>query len=953
MDHTDQNEDNSTFAADIFDGDVTDVCGRYFDYTWYIAKHGNLTGSPDTILAHYLKQRGAEGFDPHPLFASSWYLNRNPDVAEAGLDPFFHFLKYGGAEGRDPHPAFDAKLYIRRHPGFEAEFNNPWIHYLNHDNLLGERCDAIAEWYRNVGADDDHTAARIAAETKPVNANKIVARANTALVYLARSIDGSPADFKRFLISYHKFAAGLDHDLIIIRKGEARAPGARRAIEATLIGMPVQYIDIPDDGYDIQAYFHAAKLLTHEFVCFLNTHSEILVDDWLLKLQRPFTDPTVGVTAATASYESIQDSIMSHDKVMWMLHTERRLDLDVEAFFASRIDRWFPQKSKISERQDAVRRLIDEGMIDESVVELDDILAYRHHWANTISAEGSLSGYEIFDVKFPSPHIRSTGFMMRRAVLLDLGFELSNDRTDCMLFESGRSSLCARLARRSLKPILVGADGRAFETERWPESGTFRLGDQANVMISDNRVREFMEADDGEREILATFSWGEYRGPVPTGLRKLGHPFARGDLHPWDRLRPLARPGAPEAAARPSISVVIPTRNRLSLVKDALVTLRAQDYDNWNCIVYDNGSNEPVVDYVASLNDSRVKCVRSDAFAPVTESWNGAIDCATGDYVILTGDDDGFPPGALSKIADIVHEFDRPEFIYTSLIQFIHPMVRLDEPWGYVDKVSNGFFFHQATRPFVLDAEVAKLSVLGSLNFRRSFTYNMQACIFSKRLLGRMRRDGKIFHSPFPDYYIANVALLESKKTVVVPEPLGIQGVSRKSFGFTLFNNLPDVGAALLATDLQQDRHYSNVADQILAGPPYNTNFMITMHHVVEALGAASPSAVNMKRYRRVQIVNAINLDEEAERAGSPSDKFAKLAKDLSEEEIGWANTLRRGLGVTQTNADERAIANSIRDNASMYAPFNLAVQMQRIATGQFALLPEVYVALRTGRICV
>lgn len=953
MDHIAQTEDNNSFTPDVLDGEVADVCGRYFDYSWYAAEHGNIKGSPTDILMHYLKQRGAEGFNPHPLFASAWYLSRNPDVAEAGLDPFYHFLKYGGAEGRDPHPAFDAQLYVRRHPNLKAEFNNPWIHYINHGRRSEESSDAVVEWYRNVGEIDNHTAARIASDTAPVTTKKIVARADTALVYLARSADGSPADFKRFLISYQKFTAGVDHDLIVIRKGKARASEARRAIEATLIGVPVQYVDIPDDGYDIQAYFRAAKLLTHEFVCFLNTHSEILVEDWLLKLRRPFVDPEVGVTAATASYESIQDSIMSHDKVMWMLHTERRLDLDVEAFFASRIDRWFPNRAKISEHQDAVRRLIDEGMIDKRVVELDDILAYRHHWANTISAEGSLSGYEIFDVKFPSPHIRSTGFMMRRAVLLDLGFDLSNDRTDCMLFESGRSSLCARLARRSLKPILVGADGRAFETEQWPESGTFRLGDQANVMISDNRVREFKEADDGEKEILATFSWGEYRAPVPAGLRKLGHPFARGDLHPWDRLRPLARPQTKATAARPSISVVIPTRNRLSLVKDALVTLRAQDYDNWNCIVYDNGSNEPVFDYVVSLNDPRVKCVRSDTFAPVTESWNGAIDCATGDYVILTGDDDGFPPGALSKLADIVDEFDRPEFIYTSLIQFIHPMVRLDEPWGYVDKVANGFFFHQATRPFVLDADVAKLSVLGSLNFRRSFTYNMQACVFSKRLLDRMRRDGKIFHSPFPDYYIANVALLASKKTVVVPEPLGIQGVSRKSFGFTLFNNLPDVGAALLATDLQQDPHYLKVADQILTGPPYNTNFMITMHHVVEALGAASPSAVDMKRYRRVQILNAINLDEDAERTGTSSGKFYELVKDLSGEEIAWANTIRRGLGTTQTNAEERAIANRIRDNATMYAPFNLAVQMHRIATGQFALLPEVYVALRTGQICV
>jgi hypothetical protein len=642
---------------------------------------------------------------------------------------------------------------------------------------------------------------------------------------------------------------------------------------------------------------------------------------------------------------------MANDKAIWLVNTERHIDPDVRSFFASRINQWFPDGLPVSEQLGATQKLIDQDLIDKSTVDLDEVLAYRQHWADAIAAEGPLSGYEIFDVKFPSPHIRSTGFLIRRDVLLDLGFDLSNDRTDCMLFESGRTSLCARLARRSLKPILVGADGRAFETERWPESDTFRLGDQANVMISDNRVREFEVADEGEREILATFSWGEYRKPVPAALGKLGFSFARGDLHPGDRLRPRVRPEVKTSTTRPLITVVIPTRNRLSLVKDALVTLRAQDYDNWNCVIYDNCSDEPVGEYVRSLNDPRVTCGRSETFVPVTDSWNGAIDSATGDYVILTGDDDGFPPGALCKIAELVDKFDQPDFIYTSLIQFIHPMVMLDEPWGYVDKVANGFFFHQARRPFILDAELARLAVLGSLNFRRSFTYNMQACIFSKRLLERLRRDGKIFHSPFPDYYIANVALIESRKTVVVPEPLGIQGVSRKSFGFTLFNNMPDAGAALLATDLKRDPIFLRVEDQILDGPPYNTNFMITMHHVAEALRSSCPSAVDMRRYRRVQIMNAIILDFEAEEKGAAFGKYDSLLGHLNESEIAWAGNIKRRVEASAADNKERANVDRIRANASMYAPFHLTVQMHRLATGQFALLPELYVALRTGRL--
>jgi hypothetical protein len=326
MDQNNQTQVNAVSGIGEPESDVTEICGRYFDDAWYISKYGEISGTPADVLTHYLSQGGAEGFDPHPLFASAWYLKRNPDVAEAGLNPFYHFIKYGGAEGRDPHPAFDSQAYMRQHPDFEADFKNPWIHYLNSRDLPEALGDAIADWYRAVVCSDAETASRVDARNTPTAANKLVAKSNVAVVYLARSADGSAADFKRFLVSYQKYKSGMAHDLVIIRKGQARSPDARRAIESALFGISVQYIDIDDDGFDIQAYLKVAKSLTHEFVCFLNTHSEIRADDWLLKLHGPFADPGVGVTAATASYESIQDSIMANDKAIWLVNTERHID---------------------------------------------------------------------------------------------------------------------------------------------------------------------------------------------------------------------------------------------------------------------------------------------------------------------------------------------------------------------------------------------------------------------------------------------------------------------------------------------------------------------------------------------------------------------------------------------------------------------------------------------------
>ena len=66
---------------------------------------------------------------------------------------------------------------------------------------------------------------------------------------------------------------------------------------------------------------------------------------------------------------------------------------------------------------------------------------------------------------------------------------------------------------------------------------------------------------------------------------------------------------SPETEATPSgepkrlISIVIPTHNRLDLVKEAIETVRRQTGNGRELIVFDNASTESVVSYVESLND--------------------------------------------------------------------------------------------------------------------------------------------------------------------------------------------------------------------------------------------------------------------------------------------------------------------------------------------------------------
>jgi hypothetical protein len=119
---------------------------------------------------------------------------------------------------------------------------------------------------------------------------------------------------------------------------------------------------------------------------------------------------------------------------------------------------------------------------------------------------------------------------------------------------------------------------------------------------------------------------------------------------------------------------------------------------------------------------------------------------------------------------------------------------------------------------------------------RRNFAFNMQSLVFSRELLSRLAVDGKVFHTPFPDYYIANVAFGMADRIVAHPRPLTIAGVSRQSFGYTLFNNLEEAGAQLLNTDLKQHESFEKCRTYILPGPAYQTNYVVTMQQVRETL---------------------------------------------------------------------------------------------------------------------
>ena len=75
---------------------------------------------------------------------------------------------------------------------------------------------------------------------------------------------------------------------------------------------------------------------------------------------------------------------------------------------------------------------------------------------------------------------------------------------------------------------------------------------------------------------------------------------------------------------RALFSILLPSRNRLELLRHAIDSVLRQDAD-LEIVIADNASEESYSDYVSSLGAIAARSVRSKRPLTVTENWNRAL----------------------------------------------------------------------------------------------------------------------------------------------------------------------------------------------------------------------------------------------------------------------------------------------------------------------------------------
>ncbi|MBI4341884.1 MAG: glycosyltransferase family 2 protein [Candidatus Omnitrophica bacterium] len=111
----------------------------------------------------------------------------------------------------------------------------------------------------------------------------------------------------------------------------------------------------------------------------------------------------------------------------------------------------------------------------------------------------------------------------------------------------------------------------------------------------------------------------------------------------------------------PAVSAIIPTYNRAAFLKEAMASIQAQTFTDWELIVVDDGSTDATREVVQAVQrrDPRVRYLFQSNRGGA-EARNAALERASGSLVAFLDDDDTWLPEKLARqVAVMTHAPER------------------------------------------------------------------------------------------------------------------------------------------------------------------------------------------------------------------------------------------------------------------------------------------------------
>jgi len=259
----------------------------------------------------------------------------------------------------------------------------------------------------------------------------------------------------------------------------------------------------------------------------------------------------------------------------------------------------------------------------------------------------------------------------------------------------------------------------------------------------------------------------------------------------------------------PTFTVLLPAKGRPQLVRDALMSVLGQSFDDFEVILSNNGAEEAIRAAIADmLHDRRVRYIEQPTVLPMPQHWEQISLLARGQHLTVLPDRSVLKQGALATIADLHARGGADAEIVTWSWELYHSAGHLQT------------FTGPAQGPAVLDSETVALNSL-RLNapFPTALPRGLNSSVSQSLITAIRSRLGGAFLPINPDFSFAYACLLSRPCITHVSAALMIsQGLNVSNGGNAYRNDASSyVGTLGLADPLPHSPVKALLVENVIA----------------------------------------------------------------------------------------------------------------------------------------
>lgn len=230
-----------------------------------------------------------------------------------------------------------------------------------------------------------------------------------------------------------------------------------------------------------------------------------------------------------------------------------------------------------------------------------------------------------------------------------------------------------------------------------------------------------------------------------------------------------------------NLSIVIPTKDRqyycLKSVNQIVGVIESSNY-NVEIVVYDNSEEDLLQNMILELEKKYIKYFYHGKQLSFIDNFDLALKSATGEYVLIIGDDDGVLPTIFPVL----------EFANKNQIDAVIPDLNVVYFWPNQQKIAknseNGLLILAKKRQYIKKVNTSNAIIELMKNAGQEYQkFNLSRLYHGiiKRDSLKLNENKKYFGGLSPDIYASISSSLTSKNTIKLSIPVTISGISPKS----------------------------------------------------------------------------------------------------------------------------------------------------------------------------